>query len=259
MCFVNVLIFESSLFASTGLSTDFVDIFKGIPTEKIPPFMKLFWEEQQKYIRKSNNNIRYHPSVIKFCLAIAAKSPSAYNQLRLNSKEGTGVLVLPSQRTLRDYRNYIRPQQGFNPQIVKELSTKTKEFSDAEKYVVILFDEMKIQEDLVWDKSTGQLIGFVNLGDEDLNASVFKNVDKLATHILVFLVKSIKNPLSYCFSNFATDGIASHQLYNIFWKAVSLLELSCSLKVVATVADGASSNRKFFQMNKVIVCTSYNC
>ena len=79
MCFVNVLIFESSLFASTGLSTDFVDIFKGIPTEKIPPFMKLFWEEQQKYIRKSNNNIRYHPSVIKFCLAIAAKSPSAYN------------------------------------------------------------------------------------------------------------------------------------------------------------------------------------
>ena len=118
---------------------------------------------------------------------------------------------------------------------------------------------MKIQEDLVWDKSTGQLIGFVNLGDEDLNASVFKNVDKLATHILVFLVKSIKNPLSYCFSNFATDGIASHQLYNIFWKAVSLLELSCSLKVVATVADGASSNRKFFQMNKVIVCTSYNC
>ena len=26
-------------------------------------------------------------------------------------------------------------------------------------------DEMKIQEDLIWDKHTGDLIGYVNLGD----------------------------------------------------------------------------------------------
>lgn len=47
--------------------------------------MKLFWQEQQKYIRTSKSSqIRYHPAVIKFCLAIAAKSPSAYREMRYN-------------------------------------------------------------------------------------------------------------------------------------------------------------------------------
>ena len=112
---------------------------------------------------------------------------------------------------------------------------------------------MKVQEDLVWDRSTGQLIGFVDLGDSTLNESTFKNVKKLATHVLVFIAKSVKNPLTYSFANFATDRITSYQLYNIFWKAVSILELSCQLKVIAAVSDGASPNRKFVKMNKVFL------
>ncbi|KAH3783283.1 hypothetical protein DPMN_161218 [Dreissena polymorpha] len=32
-------------------------------------------------------------------------------------------------------------------------------------YVGLLFDEIKINEDLVYDKHTGQLIGYCNLGD----------------------------------------------------------------------------------------------
>ena len=32
---------------------------------------------------------------------------------------------------------------------------------------MILMDEMKIQESLVWDKHTGELIGFVDLGDTE--------------------------------------------------------------------------------------------
>lgn len=243
---------QNSLPIDSSLSNDLIDIFKGVPQEKIPPFMRLFWEEQQKYINASHaSQIRYHPAVIKYCLAIAAKSPAAYDQLRLNSKDGTGVLVLPSQRTLRDYRNYIRPKQGFNPEVIKEFSQKTKDFSSSELFVTLLFDEMKVQEDLVWDKSTGELIGFVNLGDPNLNESSFKSVSKLATHILVFMAKSVKNPLSFSIANFATDGVSSHQLYSLFLKAVSVLELSCNMKVIATVSDGASPNRKFVRMNKV--------
>ena len=90
-----------------------VDIFQGIPEGKVPPFMKLFWQEQQKYLRTEHKGqLRYHPAVIKYCLSIAAKSSSAYEQLRVDSKDGSGVLILPSQGTLRSYRNYIRPKQG---------------------------------------------------------------------------------------------------------------------------------------------------
>ncbi len=85
--------------------------------------------------------------------------------LRHDKSKGTGILILPSRRRSRDYKNYIRPQQGFNPEIVQGVIEKTKEFADAERYFVLALDEMKIQEDLVWDKHTGELIGFVDLGD----------------------------------------------------------------------------------------------
>ena len=57
--------------------------------------------------------------------------------------------------TLRDYINYIRPKSGFNNEVVDELTKKTELFPESERYATILFDEMKIQEDLVWDKLTG--------------------------------------------------------------------------------------------------------
>ena len=60
----------------------------------------------------------------------------------------TGILVLPSLRTLRDYKNYIRPTRGFNPEVINELAKKTVSFSEIKRYVTMLFDEMKIQENL---------------------------------------------------------------------------------------------------------------
>ena len=35
-----------------------------------------------------------------------------------------------------------------------------------------------------------------------------------------------------------------------FWRAVSILELTCQLKVTAAVSDGASPNRKFYGIHK---------
>ena len=85
---------------------------------------------------------------------------------------------------------------------------------------------MKIQQDLVWDKHTGELIGFVELGDMKLNYATLRNVSVLATHIFVFLVESVVNPLSYRFATFATTGITSYQIFPLFWKAVNILEIS---------------------------------
>ena len=108
---------------------------------------------------------------------------------------------------------------------------------------------MKIQEDLVWDKHSGELIGFVDLADVYTNYTTRKSVEKLASHILVFLVKSIVNPLPYGFATFATNGVTAFQIMPIFWKAVCYLE-KINLKVIAATADGASPNRKFFEMHK---------
>ena len=111
---------------------------------------------------------------------------------------------------------------------------------------------MKVQEDLVWDKTTGELIGFIDLGDTDLIHATLQNAQQLVTHILVFMVDSIGNPLSYSFATFAINTLTSYQLYPVFWKAVSILEMTCNLKVIATVADGASTNCTFCRMHKAI-------
>ena len=159
--------------------------------------------------------------------------------------------MLPSQRTLRCYRKHVRPKQGFNPQIVADLTKRTEKFSPSERFVSVVIDEMKVQEDLVWDRSRGKLTGFLDLGDSAINDSTLSDETKLATHVMVFLVKSIKNPLSYSFATFAPDTASAAQIHSLFWNCVSLLEISCNLKVIATIADGASTNRRFVKMNKV--------
>ena len=108
---------------TSELSSAFQKLFSQCNEKEVPSFMKLFWEEQQKYISSSSpTSIRYHPMIIKFCLNLAAKSSSAYKDLQYDSTTGTGILVLPSLRTLRDYKNYIRPTRGFNPEVINELA-----------------------------------------------------------------------------------------------------------------------------------------
>ena len=65
-----------------NLSEDLCKIFSNVDNSKIPPFMKLFWEEQQKCINcSSSSSIKYHPMIIKYCLAMASKSSAAYKEL----------------------------------------------------------------------------------------------------------------------------------------------------------------------------------
>ena len=111
---------------------------------------------------------------------------------------------------------------------------------------------MKIHENLVWDKFSGELIGFVDLSDINVNFATLRNTQTPAAHVLVFLVKSIVNPLSYSFATFATDGITVYQIMAIFWQAVKYLE-KISLKVIAATANGTSQNKKIFRIHKHLV------
>ena len=224
-----------------------IKIMSNADKSEVSPFMKFFWEEQQKYINVScKTSIRYHPMIIRYCLALQAKSAAAYNEIRFDEKTGTGFVVLPSERRLRDYKNYIHPKQGFNHQIINELKNKIKDFSDIERFMVILFDEMKIQENLVWSKHTGDLIGFVDLGDVNLNYATLQETNAIASHVLVFLLRSVVNLFKFSLANFATRNATASQIFPLFWKAVAICETQCAIKVVAATCDGASANRKFF-------------
>ena len=123
-------------------------------------------------------------------------------------------------------------------------------YFDVQRYVVLLFDKMKVMANLVLDKTTGELIGFTDLGDPDLNFGTLEVPDMIATHPLAFLVRGVCTELKFGLTPFATTGITAAQLMPLFWEAICILEMTCNLWVIAATSDGASPNRGFFRLHK---------
>ena len=224
---------------SEALEKDILTIM-GRQSLEATPHMKFFWQEQMKLLQSSKMGRRYHPQVIRFALSIHSKSPSAYREL-----QDSGALILPSERVLRDYKNYFKPKAGISKDNVESLREKTS-FSPVQKYVAIIMDEMKIQANLVFDKVSGDLVGFIDLGDPMTNFASLSNEDEdpIASHTLAFLVRGLctdlKHIIAYC---------TSYQIMPLFWRTVAVLEVSLNLHVCAAVNDGALPNRKFFRLH----------
>ena len=68
--------------------------------------------------------------------------------------------------------------------MIDELKNVTKNL-----FTCLCFDEIKVRSSLVFNKYTDELIGFIELGDSDTNYSTLSDLDKLASHILVYYVR----------------------------------------------------------------------
>ena len=66
----------------------------------------------------------------------------------------SGFIKLPSERTLRDYTNFFKLRVGFQSEVDAMLLKKAQlnKLPNYKRYIVLLFDEMKISENLVYDK-----------------------------------------------------------------------------------------------------------
>ena len=81
-------------------------------------FQHIFWKQQEEAARiKKASSMWWHPLIIKWCLYLQHVSGRAYETLRLS-----GVIRLPSQRTLRDHTHFISAAIGFSDDIDKQLA-----------------------------------------------------------------------------------------------------------------------------------------
>ena len=138
---------------------------------------------------KDARQMRWHPMMIKWCMNLQMLSSSCYNTLR-----STGVLKLPSERTLRDYTHVIKAKSGLQSEVDEQLlkEANIEEIPDHKKYIALIYDEVKIKEDLVYNKHSGELIGFVDITNINHHLTALEqscigetNKPQLATHMLV--------------------------------------------------------------------------
>ena len=172
---------------------------------------------------------------------------------------------MPHINTLKKYLNYTAPKSGFNRDVIQKLviDSKLDILEGHQKEVSLSFDEMKIQQGLVYQRSTGKLVGFCEMGDINQEITNFqsrcKDIEndeqlistKLAKYVNVFMVRGIFSNLESTIGYHASSGFTGDQLFPLVWEATRVLE-AIGFKVRSWVCDGASPNRTFFKINGIL-------
>ena len=200
-------------------------------------FGRVFWQQQvDAASKKDARGMRWHPLMIRWCIYLRHQSQGAYETLRQSK-----CVSLPSQRTLRDYTHYIKPKHGFSAEVDSQLCTiaKINQCTEREKHVMLLIDEMHVREDLVFNKHSGELIGFTNMGEiNSCLTSLEKNDDTstssppmlLANSMVTFMVKGLFSRLEFPYAYFPCRNITGDLLFDPLWESICRLE-RCGFKV----------------------------
>ena len=119
-----------------------------------------------------------------------------------------------------------------------------------------VLDEVHIKEDVVYDKHQGTLIGFTNLGDVnnclvkfEVSVQNEEPQEQLAKSMFVIMVRGLFNKLNFPYAQFACCIITGDLLMTPVWEAISHLKRQ-GFKVLSLTCDGASSNRRLWQLHK---------
>ena len=106
---------------------------------------RILWEQQEKAARTAARGMRWHPAVLRMCIALHAKSTSAYNLLRK-----AGFLRLPHENTLFNYTHFTDVKPGNNPQLLQQVMNEynIRERPDFKHNTCIIMDEMKLKSGL---------------------------------------------------------------------------------------------------------------
>ncbi len=85
-------------------------------------------------------------------------SATTYRALR-----ESGFLILPSERKLQDFSTVFVSEPGFPKDIPFHLKERLSKLQGHQQYHSLVFDEMKVAEEIVYKRHTGEMVGYVHL------------------------------------------------------------------------------------------------
>ena len=217
-------------------------------------FQGIFWSQQLKATAATKaSGRRWHPLIIKWCLYLHHVSSKAYETIR-----NSGVVTLPSSRTLRDYKHLSSTNVGFSVEADRQLVDILAQKDDLAKYGMLLFDEMYVKQGLVYEKSTGALFGFTDLGEvnnqlidfeQSLSSDGTGLQRPLAKSMLVFMFKGLFTNIAMPYAQFPACSLKGVDMFPLLWEAIGRLSrLGCC--VLGVTCDAGSPNRRLFQMHQ---------
>lgn len=210
-------------------------------------FQRTFWTTQYKMAQnKSKNGFRWNPAIIRRCIYLRHKSSSAYELLRKSN-----LVHLPSQRTLREYTHNIKASSGFTNELNRKLidDAKISNLKEHEKHIGLIGDEMYVKEGLVYDKTSGDLVGYCDIGDINnhlvkLEKEYTNNTDcnrTIASTMMTLMIRGLFMNFTFPYACFPSSNLTGEQMVPIFYEAIMRLE-RCGFKVTCITLDGHSVN-----------------
>ena len=218
-------------------------------------FHSIFWKQQLKAMSvKSKKGIRWHPLIVQWTLYLHHRSSEAHETLRKSA-----VIQLPILRTLRDYKHLSMSHLGFSAIVDQQLLELIQQArpNNLAKYVLIIMDKMYTKEGLVYNKATGALIGFSDLGGviqqlDDYKQSMSTDEPSsrsIAKTMFVMMVRGVFCNINFPYAQFPIASAKAEDIFPLLWRAIGRLELN-GLHVLGVTGDGASVNHKLFRMHR---------
>ena len=215
-----------------------------------PVAMKVLLKAQYGALRaKTKQSRHWDKQVISICLSLWVRSPKAYADLS-DSK----MLILPSGRQLRRYKNFIPQKSGICDQVLEWMMEAAKEAKVPSHGWAggLHHDETKLQQDLVLSMRGGKpsLVGWIDVGDEAANLRILKEgcvQQTLATEVIQFTFMGYTG-FRFPVCHFPTSGVKSSELHIIIWEAIAKLQ-DWGFTVDFILQDGGEENRQFMKSN----------
>ena len=140
------------------------------------------------------------------------------------------------------YLSLIETPCGFDPSFFSLLKDKLSSLPDMDLDFILALDEVGTRKNIAVDPQTLIYKGLVDFGDGDEPVDISQKAD----HALVFMLVPLNNDSVQPIAVFAATGSTpGSTLARLVVEAIVLLERT-SARVHAVVADGASTNRKFW-------------
>lgn len=186
-------------------------------------------------------NGSYPASVRAFSMSLHYLSPRAYSYVREKFNK-----TLPHCQTIRQwYRNSdIDSSSGIGQNALNALQEYAEKFKEdnGQLIVSLVFDEMAIQRNLLWCRSSNKFLGLIDRGklneDEEFT---------LASNVIVFMACGLNAEFEHPIAFYLIQTLSAEDRANIVTEVIKAIS-ERGIKVANITFDGYKSNAKMCEI-----------